>query len=396
MMVGTVSAVELRVTATARDGAGVARAEDGRVVFVEGALPGEVVTAEIVQADRRWSRARAVRVLTASADRVPVACAHHLEGCGGCDLLHVGGSAQQTMKTAMAIEQLTRRGIDPPAPSVRPLINDAGRTTARAGIDRGRAGFRERASHAVVAIDSCEAVDPLLEQVLVEGRFPGSERVRARVGNRTGERLVVVDQGADQVQVPDDVQVVSEADLAAGKRAWIHEEVAGFRFRVSANSFFQNRPAGADALVAEVDAMLDGGPDGPMVDAYSGVGLFSATVAGGRPVVAIERSADSVADARINLTGAAVKVVRSDVARWRPSPAAVVVADPAREGLGERATRTLLRAEPAVLVLVSCDLSSFAKDTQRLLDQGMALDRWTLIDLFPGSSHVEIVARFVA
>ena len=396
MMVGTVAVVELRVTATARDGAGIARADDGRVVFVEGALPGEVVSVDIVQTDRRWSRAQTVQVLTASADRVPVTCAHRLDGCGGCDLLHVGRSGQQQMKMAMALEQLTRLGIEPPAPSFRPLVDDAGRTSARAGVTGGRAGFRQRASHSVVAIDSCGALDPLLEELLVDGRFPESGTVWGRVGNRTGERLVVVDRGADEVQVPDDVQVVSEGDLSAGKRVWIHEEVAGFRFRISANAFFQNRPAGADALVAEVAGMLDGAAPGPLIDAYSGVGLFSATVANGRPVVAIERNADSIADARINLRGVAGKVVRSDVARWRPSAAAAIVADPAREGLGERATHTLLRAEPEVLVLVSCDLSAFARDAQRLQSLGMALEGWTVIDLFPDSSHVEVVAKFVA
>jgi 23S rRNA (uracil1939-C5)-methyltransferase len=395
MMVGTVAVVELQVTATARDGAGVARADDGRVVFVEGALAGERVVAELVQADRRWSRARTVQVIDASPERVPVNCVHQLEGCGGCDLLHVGPDGQRAMKLSMAIEQLTRVGIEPPTPTLRALHNDAGRTTARAGVVNGRAGFRERGSHALVQVDSCEVLDPILEELLVDGRFPHSERVLARVGNRTGERIVVVDAGAADVSVPADVRVISEPELAAGTRAWIHEEVAGFRFRVSANSFFQNRPAGAEALVGEVGAMIGDAPEGLLVDAYSGVGLFSATLAHDRPVVAIERGTDSVADAKINLREVNAKVVRADVARWRPSPAAVVIADPAREGLGARAVQTLMRSEPSVLVLVSCDLSSFARDTRLLQERGLRLDRWTVIDLFPGTSHVETVARFV-
>ena len=102
------SLVELRVTATARDGAGVARAEDGRVVFVEGALPGETVVAEITRVDKRWSRGRVVTVQEPSPDRIPVPCAHQLEGCGGCDLLHVAPSAAMRMKQSMVVDQLTR------------------------------------------------------------------------------------------------------------------------------------------------------------------------------------------------------------------------------------------------------------------------------------------------
>ena len=390
----TVFDVELRVTATARDGAGVARAEDARVVFVEGALPGESVTAEIIRTDKRWSRARVVTVREPSPDRVTVPCAHQLEGCGGCDLLHVAPAAQLTMKTAMVIDQLARAEVAAPDPTMRALENDAGRTTIRAAVDNGRAGYRMRGSHDIVVPDACDAVDPAAEELLVHGRFPGASTVTIRVGNRTGDRLVVVDQGGFEVEVPDDVFVISEQELAKGKRAWIHEEVDGLRLRVSANSCFQNRPAGCDALVDEVRSMIADAPDGEMVDAYAGVGLFSATVGRNRPVIAIERGRDSIADARINLTGRDAKIIKADVARWRSSPAPVVVADPAREGVGKRAVEALLRAEPEVFVLISCDPSSFGRDAALLTAAGFTLDRWTVIDLFPGTSHVETVARF--
>ena len=394
-MVDSVLVVELRVTATARDGAGVARAEDGRVVFVEGALPGESVTAEVVRTDKRWSRARVVTVLEPSPDRVAVPCAHQLEGCGGCDLLHVAPDAQLTMKTAMVIDQLARAQVDAPDPAMRTLENDHGRTTIRAAVHDGRAGYRARGSHDIVVPEACEAVDPAAEELLIDGRYPGASKVMIRVGNRTGERLVVVDHGAFDVEVPDDVFVISEDALRKGKRAWIHEEVGGRRFRVSANAFFQNRPAGCDALVDEVGSMIADAPEGVLVDAYAGVGLFSATVGRNRPVVAIERGRDSVADARINLTARDAKIIKADVERWRPSPAPVVIADPAREGLGKRAVATLLRAEPEVFVLVSCDPSAFGRDAARLVEAGLTLDRWTVLDMFPGTSHVETVARFV-
>jgi 23S rRNA (uracil1939-C5)-methyltransferase len=205
---------------------------------------------------------------------------------------------------------------------------------------------------------------------------------------------VVVERDTFDVSVPDDVFVVSEAQLKKGKRAWIHEEIDGRRLRVSANAFFQNRPAGCDALVDEVRSMIEGAPEGHLVDAYAGVGLFAATVGRNRPVIAIERGRDSVADARINLTAREARIVKADVERWRPSPAPVVVADPAREGLGKQAVKTLLRADPSVLVLVSCDPSSFGRDAALLLDAGLHVDRWTVLDMFPGTSHVETVARF--
>ena len=388
--------MELRVTATARDGVGVARGCDGRVVFVEGALPGELVTAEIHTVDRRWARARVIDVIESSPHRVPVACEHHLEGCGGCDMIHVDSRAQMQMKASIVVDQLTRHGVDAPAPALRMLDGDRGRTTVRAQVVDGRAGFMARSSHEVVIPEDCGAVDDAAEELLVEGRYGTADGVFIRVGTRTGERLVVVDPTVDDVSVPDDVMVVGTDELDKDRRAWIHEELWGRRWRISARSFFQNRPAGAEALVAEVAEMVEAlAEDGPMIDAYAGVGLFAGTIGSGRKVTAIERCPDAAADARVNL-GTDGKVLRIPVEKWRASPASFVVADPARSGLGDTAVRPLLSCGPRLVVLVSCDPSSFAKDARRLIDEGYALDRWTVVDLFPLTSHIETVAGFVS
>ena len=384
------------MTATARDGVGVARGCDGRVVFVEGALPGELVTAEVHTVDRRWARARVIDVIEASPHRVPIACEHHLEGCGGCDMIHVDSRAQMQMKASIVVDQLTRHGVDAPAPALRMLDGDRGRTTVRAQVVDGRAGFMARSSHEVVIPEDCGAVDDGAEELLVEGRYGPADGVFIRVGSRTGERLVVVDPTVDDVSVPDDVMVVGTDELDKDRRAWIHEELGGRRWRISARSFFQNRPAGAEALVAEVAEMVEAlAEDGPMIDAYAGVGLFAGTIGSGRKVTAIERCPDAAADARVNL-GTDGKVLRIPVEKWRASPASFVVADPARSGLGDTAVRPLLSCGPRLVVLVSCDPSSFAKDARRLIDEGYALDRWTVVDLFPLTSHIETVAGFVS
>ena len=310
--------MELVVTAMARDGAGIARAADGRVVFVEGALPGEAVTAEILQVQKRWSRGRVIEVLEASPMRVAVPCAHRLEGCGGCDLLHVDPGHQLALKAGILAEQLQRADVEAPDATLRSLDDDHGRTTVRAAVVDGRAGYRMSGSNDVVIPESCQAVDELAEQLLVDGRFGDASEVTIRVGNRTGERLVLVEGDPSDVSVPSDVRVVGVDELAAGRRAWIHEEAASRRWRVSARSFFQSRPAGVDALVEVVGGMVDDlGADGPMVDAYAGVGIFAGTIGLNRAVVAIERSRDSLADARINLTGGNVEIVETAVERWR-------------------------------------------------------------------------------
>lgn len=387
--------MELVVTATARDGAGIARTKDGRVVFVEGALPGETVTAEIIDVQKRWSRGRVVEVLEASPIRVAVPCAHRLEGCGGCDLLHVDPGHQLAMKAGIVAEQLQRAGVEAPEATLHPLVDDHGRTTVRAAVVDGRAGYRMGGSHDVVIPLTCQAVDPLAEQVLVDGRFGDAAEVTIRVGNRTGERLVLVEGDPSVVSVPDDVRVVSAEELAGGRRVWLHEEAAGRRWRISARSFFQNRPAGVDALVEVVGGMVDAlGANGPMVDAYAGIGIFAGTIGQGRDVHAVERGRDSLADARINLDENRVKIVGSAVENWKAVRASVVVADPAREGLGQRGVEVLMGCQPELFLLVSCDPGSFARDAGLLAASGLRLDRMAVVDMFPGTSHTETVGAF--
>jgi len=103
-----------------------------------------------------------------------------------------------------------------------------------------------------------------------------------------------------------------------------------------------------------------------------------------------------MADARVNLAELDARIVRAGVERWRSSPAAIVIADPAREGLGARGLRPLLEAAPSTFVLVSCDPSAFGRDAALLVDAGYRLERWTVVDLFPGTTHVETVALFSA
>jgi 23S rRNA (uracil1939-C5)-methyltransferase len=188
--------------------------------------------------------------------------------------------------------------------------------------------------------------------------------------------------------------VVTGEELAGGRRAWLFEVVAGVRLRVSARSLFQAGPDAAEALVGEVADAL--GPCETLADLYAGVGLFATTVGRGARVVAVEASASSAADARVNLAGRGrdAKVVRSDVARWRPRAVEAVVADPPRAGLGRGGVRAVAATRAARVALVSCDAGALGRDTKLLREAGYAWTGSTLIDALPHTPHVEVVSRF--
>jgi 23S rRNA (uracil1939-C5)-methyltransferase len=374
----------------------VGRDDDGRATFVDDALPGERVTVEITDARARFARAHLVTVEEASPSRVAPPCPFVAAGCGGCDLQQATIDLQRSMKERVVRDALERIGrLDPPSIRTVELPATGFRTTVRAGVRDGRAGFRARRSHEVVVPEACLVTHPLAEQVLVDGRFDGCDEVTIRVGAATGERLVVASPSARGVSVPDDVVVVGSDELRGRRRAAIHEEVAGRTWRISARSFFQSRADGAAALVDVVrDAIAARRPGGVdrLVDLYAGVGLFAGTVAAD-DVTAVEWSASSVADARHNL-GDAVRVVRADVGAWRPRPAEVVIADPSREGLGTDGAARVDETGAGVVVLVSCDAGSLGRDAGALVRAGFELEAVTLVDLFPHTHHVEVVSAF--
>jgi 23S rRNA (uracil1939-C5)-methyltransferase len=246
-----------------------------------------------------------------------------------------------------------------------------------------------------VEADACLAAHPLLEELIVDGRYPGAREVLLRVGVASGERLVSVDRAAQAARVPAGVHVVARKDQ---RSAFVHEEVCGRRFRISAGSFFQAGPAVATALASAVsDATGDAlPPGGVLVDAYAGVGLFASVLGAARAaqVVAVESDRSAVADARVNLAGLDALVVPSEVGRWDPVPADVVVADPARTGLGRPGVASLVATGAPRLVLVSCDPASMARDTALLAAVGYRLEAVTVVDAFPDTFHVETVSRF--
>jgi 23S rRNA (uracil1939-C5)-methyltransferase len=394
-----VTTVELRTTAMAVGGEAVARDDGGRVVFVAGALPEERVTAELTTERSSFARADLVEVLEASPDRVVPPCHHQRAGCGGCDWQHITEARQRTLRLEQVAEVLRRTGgiADPVVVGGAPLPAAGLRTTVRGVADAdGRFAFRRRRSHDPIAIDTCLVAHPLVDEIIAGSRFAPGASVVIRVGARTGERQVVVTPSAAGCVVPEGVELLGHDEQRRGQRSWIHEEVAGRRWRISAGSFFQASPEGAEALVAAATELVDAhAPDAErLIDLCCGVGLFAGVLGAGRSVLGVERSASAVADARHNLADLDARIVKVAVERWRPSGAEVVLADPARAGLGAKVVDAVAATGAGLCVLVSCDPASLGRDAALLGAQGYRHVGSTVVDLFGHSSHIEVVSGF--
>jgi 23S rRNA (uracil1939-C5)-methyltransferase len=382
-------------------GDAMARDDDGRVVFVGGALPGETVSVEVTEARKDFARARVLAVVETSPDRVEPPCPQRRAGCGGCDWQHLAVGAQLGAKVAVIADALRRTARLPDAVVVAgaSVPAEGYRTTVRVvGTDEGVAGFRQESSHDTVGSAGCLVAHDRLVELLDGIRVSPGLEVTLRCSTSSDERLAIWDPRAGAVTgLPDDV--------ATGADAVMHQRIGSVDLRVSAMSFFQS---GAHAAELLVDAVKRSAPElggaRRVVDLYGGVGLFAATVVpDGVAVTVVESSRPALADARVNVPHA--HVVDSEVARWRPqgsrrragsgaSFADVVIADPPRTGLGAPGAATVAAIGADTVVLVSCDPAAAARDTTLLVRAGYRHVTTEVLDLFPHTHHVEAVTRF--
>jgi tRNA/tmRNA/rRNA uracil-C5-methylase (TrmA/RlmC/RlmD family) len=352
----------------AAGGACVGRLDDGRVVFVRHALPGETVRIAVTSDGAKFVRADAIEVLEPSPDRVTPACAFAGPGrCGGCDWQHASSGLQISMKTTLVSEQLSRVGgftWDGVVESVGPLLGWRTRSQWARGI-----GFHRHRSSVLEVVSSCVlAVDPLP---------PGELGSVVEVAALGSQRCVTVDgRGSGGLSV----------------------EVLGRRFEVAAGGFWQVHVAAPVVLASAVLDGLDPGVGDTVVDLYAGVGLFACLlgdkVGPTGSVVAVEASARACADAARNSHDqpwVRVRTAPVDARLVSRLDATLIVLDPPRAGAGLEVSAALAALRPRALAYVSCDAATFARDLRVFLDAGWTVESLRAFDLFPQTEHVELV-----
>lgn len=367
----------LTVGAPAAGGACVARAPDGRVVFVRHALPGETVRVQVTSDGATFLRADAVEVLEPSPDRVVPPCPFAGPGrCGGCDWQHASPSAQLAVKTSLVEEQLRRVGRfawEGAVEAVEPLLHWRTRVQWAVATD-GRPGLHRHRSSELEPVTSCQIA---VSTTALERSWPGVASV---------EEVTVDGQT---------VLVVGGKATPAG----IRTRVGDRSFEVAGGTFWQVHVEAPRVLADAVLTALAPRPGESVVDLYAGVGLFASLlgdmVGPDGSVLAVESSARAAADAARNSADQPwVKVRTAPVTPALVSrlTADLVVLDPPRAGAGLEVSAALAALRPRALAYVSCDPASFARDLRAFLDAGWAVDSLRAFDLYPQTEHVELVS----
>ncbi|MEQ9496577.1 MAG: TRAM domain-containing protein [Deltaproteobacteria bacterium] len=373
----------------ATGGEAVARADDGRVVFVAGAAPNETVEVEITQQKKRFLRARVLSVVEPSAARVEPQCAHY-EICGGCVLQHVEAATQTRLKDAATIQTITRVGrVDPSTyEHLAPWSGAAYgyRTRARFAVADGVVGYRGAKSHRVVDVESCP--------ILAPGAARGLAALRTASPSVDGiVDVSVIGSGddvlADAPSALEGVRTDADATLEA-------DDGLGLML-LSPRVFAQANAAGNAALVEQVTTWVEAAAPSTVLELYAGSGNFTRSIARhAARVVAIEQSEEAsqlakrAAVEHVEVWGVSVE---SGLLSWSGGAPDLVLLDPPRRGVEASTMEALVKLAPSKLVYVSCDPGTFARDAAALGEAGYRLDAVRVFDLYPQTAHVELVAQ---
>jgi 23S rRNA (uracil1939-C5)-methyltransferase len=397
------------------------------VVLIQGGLPGDELMVRLSADGSRLFRAKVIQVVRPSPQRRPEGevCARALAGaCGGCDWPAVSLEAHRDLKASLVRDALRRIGkvgddLLPPFGWIGSCRNY--RLRNRLHVDSlGRVGFFAPGSNDVDRLEKCEIVSetflarlPAISAVFASGRRGGEletlegidgtplvGRFRPEAPLEDPERLA-----RDLLGPFDGIEVLRSGGGVAARRGpgQVELQVGVARFRVSVGSFFQGNRFLLGPFLDEARRLLGraAGPSARAVDLYAGGGFLTRPLLElGYRTTAVEIDRSSGEDLVTNLSawareglkgGAAVRSSAEEFVSREGLQVDVVVIDPPRAGMSPEVRRALVRHRPARLLLVSCDPATFARDVG-VLRSAWRIRELTLLDLFPGTHHVETMA----
>jgi len=394
----------LEVSKIVHGGWGIGR-HDGQVIFCQGVLLDESVDVVVTDVKKGHAFANLLAVGQAHPDRVPHVWpeADHTRPpearVGGADFGHISLARQRQIKSEVVRESLARQGqVDESVRDTVAVVAIPGRpdgtrwrTRVTLHVDEeGRAGARAFHSHRVIPTDTLPLAHEALEHIAAHRKkWPGAATVTLGVSSG-GQVWSLTDSDPDQI---------------------ISEEVAGYRFDLSARGFWQVHHNAAEVLFDAVWQAVDAtwwNPEAENLDLYGGSGLFAVSLAahGGSHtrVVSVESSTEASQSANAVLAPFDnAQSVAMSTASFLSSQArtpdlfreATVVMDPPRSGAGADIIRSLSALAPRQIVYVACDPVAFARDQKLLASTGYQLTTLEGFDLFPHTHHIELVAGFL-
>jgi 23S rRNA (uracil1939-C5)-methyltransferase len=426
---------DINVTTLSHDGRGIAERE-GKKIFIEGALPGEIITVQVVREHRRFSEAKVLDVKNPSPDRVTPPC-QHAHMCGGCSLQHMSNTAQIEMKQQALLEQLHHFGGLKPQEVLAPLTGPTlgYRRRGRLGVkyvfkrEQILVGFREKSTHFIADIDQCEVLDERIGHKLHELRdvvrsldcYRTIPQIELAMGDtqtalvfRHMEPLIEADKQKliEFVQQHQFELYLQSGGVESVEKAWPQHSLERLSYALPdfdldmqfhPMDFTQVNATINRQMINKALELLAVTKEDRVLDLFCGLGNFTLPLARHvAHVVGVEGDERMVVRGRENAVHNGIDNATfygADLAAdftqapWATEGFDKILLDPPRSGALE-IVQYLPKFKAKTIVYVSCNPATLARDAGELVKNGYRLKKAGVMDMFPHTTHVESIALF--
>lgn len=425
----TPNLIELTINNISHDGRGVGQL-NGKTVFVDGALPGEIIAAEITKKHSRFNHAKIIEILKPSPDRIAAKCSHFAI-CGGCQLQQFSSEKQLLLKQENLLNQLKHIGHVIPDSILPPLTGPQWgyRTKARLSVkyvekkQKLLIGFHEKEGRYIADLDHCDVLDPrvgtkfeLLRELIlnlsVYKQLPQIEVAcdknhvalifRHLLPLSEDDKNKLKKFGLDhnfqiycQPNKPEPMSVMTDLNYA-------FEDIT---YHFQPTDFTQINPEINQKMLKLALALLDLNSEDKVLDLFCGLGNFTLPIAKhSAHATGIEGDKNMVIKARNNAEANQIKNIdfyvtnlfEPDVSMpWIQKKYNKLLLDPPRTGAIE-ILPLIPKWSPKIIVYISCNPATLARDAGELVNKyGYKFIKTGVMDMFPHTKHVESIGVFV-
>lgn len=383
-------------------------ARENGVIFINGAIPEEVVEISIVEKKRDYSIARVNSIVEPSPDRIEPPCP--LFGlCGGCQFQFISYERQIKMKEEILLDSVSRiGGIEI---TLSPSLTDSNYFYRHRGQFKvspdGLAGFYKESTREVVPVKECRLMRPEINAILKKlgNVLAGVKEIHMSRGDSVNALIKFNHSASKEKHFTFDLEnklreiglsgIAFENGESIGKD-YITLDLNGIQYTVTPWSFFQSHWELNKKVVSFITDELKLSSETSVLDLYAGAGNFSLPVAKqGAQVIAVEENKRAVEDGQRNIRLNNIencKFVVSSAEKYKISKKPdIVILDPPRTGLNKAVIEKLMSSVPSRMAYISCNPATFSRDFKKLKEK-YNIDSLRMIDFFPNTYHIESIA----
>ena len=381
---------------------------DGKNVFVPYAIPGEKLEIEITQNNKDYDNAEIVKILEASEHRVQPACRYYGK-CGGCNMMHIDSDYQKELRKGVLTDIFRQNGIDI---STKTEIISGPDFNYRCRFQLNDGGLTQRKSNVVIPVEECLCAEEKVNDYLKKTAENPSARPSGRshlFGSSFSDeelKLACEEKNTKGIKLSGGGHKNKKLKLkenhyfsgtVASPENTMTVELGGHKLSFDVRGFFQSNLFVFEKVCRLITDLLPGGKN--ILDMYAGCGSISAFLTEKyENVVLVEHNRDALVFAEQNLAGTGHVSYGLSGAAWVKTCASTLPAfdaitvDPPRSGMEKEVRDWLCSSKIPLILSLSCDPATNARDCAQLIKAGYNLKQMYLLDFYPNTSHIESLA----